>query len=222
MLVSCWSAKGGSGTTVVAVAIATVLGGRSREGSLLVDLVGDCPTVLGLPEPEGPGMADWLAADAAVPGAAVARLERSVTGSVRFVHRGRRAPSCPDRVGELIERLGADPRPVVVDVGVVLPGDDDRDEVRRMFATSAASSLLVTRACFISLRRTLALPFKPTGIVLVEEEGRAFGRTDVEDILGVPVVASVPIDAAVARAVDSGLLACRPPACLDRSLQHVV
>lgn len=221
MLVSCWSAKGGSGTTVVAVAIASLLGRRSEDGSLLVDLVGDCPTVLGLPEPDGPGIADWLAADVAVPGAAVARLERSVAASMRFIHRGRRAPSCPDRAEELIERMAADPRPVVVDAGVVVPGDDERDEVRRMFATVAPQSLLVTRPCFLAMRRAMALPFRPTGIVLVEEEGRALGRTEVEDVLQVPVVASVPLDAAIARAVDAGLLASRLPTSLGRSLHRV-
>jgi hypothetical protein len=221
MVVSCWSAKGGSGTTVVAVAMAALLGRRSEDGSLLVDLDGDCPTVLGVPESDGPGVTDWLGASASVPDAAVARLERSVAPSIRLVHRGRRAPCCAERAERLMDLLAADPRPVVIDVGRVVDGGSEADEVRRMVAISAKVSLLVTRACYLSLRRSLALSWRPTGVVLVEEDSRALGRADVEDVLGVPVVASIAIDPVIARAVDSGLLASRLPPGLSRSLADV-
>ena len=52
----CWAAKGGSGTTVVAATIALAC----PTDSLLVDLDGELPAVLGLPEPAGQGVADWL------------------------------------------------------------------------------------------------------------------------------------------------------------------
>ena len=38
MVFSCWSAKGGSGTTVVSVALAVLLGQQSDAGSVFVDL----------------------------------------------------------------------------------------------------------------------------------------------------------------------------------------
>ena len=64
--IACWSAKGGSGTTVVAIALATMRGRESQDGgALLVDLAGDCPSAMGVPEPNGPGVSDWLAAGAA-------------------------------------------------------------------------------------------------------------------------------------------------------------
>lgn len=63
MVFSCWSAKGGSGTTVVAVALAVLLGRDSDFGSVLVDLDGDGPTVLGVPEPSGPGLSDRCCTD---------------------------------------------------------------------------------------------------------------------------------------------------------------
>lgn len=47
------------------------------------------------------------------------------------------------------------------------------------------------------------------GTILVHEDGRALAERDVTDVLGVPVVATVPIDAAVARATDAGLLLAR-------------
>src|SRR4051794_33057920 len=67
VFVSCWSVKGGSGTTVVASSLALLLATRSPAGSVLVDLAGDVPAVLGIPEPDGPGVSDWLAAGDSVP-----------------------------------------------------------------------------------------------------------------------------------------------------------
>nr|MBA2279690.1 hypothetical protein [Acidimicrobiia bacterium] len=48
MLISCWSTKGGSGTTVVAAALALVFA-RTTGDALLADLAGDQPAALGLP-----------------------------------------------------------------------------------------------------------------------------------------------------------------------------
>jgi len=117
--------------------------------------------------------------------------------------------------------LIADERPVIVDVGRITGSGDSEDLVRRCFVEAATNSLLVTRPCFISLRRALSLPLRPTGVVLIEEAGRALGRRDVEDVLGVPVVATIEVDAAVARAVDAGLLAARLPSPLGRALRDV-
>ena len=220
-MISCWSAKGGSGTTVVAVALAVMCGRDSEQDAVLVDLGGDGPTVFGVPEPEGPGLSEWFVAPEAVRSSALARLEHQVGTDVRLIPRGRRAFAGESRVSQCIERLAADERPVIIDVGRVTGRDEPADMVRRRFVEEAAVSLLVTRPCFIALRRALSLPVRPTGVVLVEEEGRALGRTDVEDVLGVPVVARVAIDASIARAVDAGLLASRLPAPLGRSLRDV-
>ncbi|MFZ9275324.1 MAG: cellulose synthase operon protein YhjQ/BcsQ, partial [Ilumatobacteraceae bacterium] len=60
VMIGCWSTKGGSGTTVIAAALAL-----SRAGSgtsvRLVDACGDLPAALGIAEPSGPGLTDWLA-----------------------------------------------------------------------------------------------------------------------------------------------------------------
>jgi len=61
MLVACWSVKGGVGTTVVAASLALLLARRVGPGVVLADLAGDGPAVLGLPEPDSPGLAGWLA-----------------------------------------------------------------------------------------------------------------------------------------------------------------
>ena len=60
MLVSCWSAKGGAGTTVVAAALADRACPLVAAGAVLADLAGDAPAVLGLADPGDPGLAGWL------------------------------------------------------------------------------------------------------------------------------------------------------------------
>ena len=84
---------------------------------------------------------------------------------------------------------------------------------------AAGHSLLVTRPCYLALRRAVATGVQPSGIVLVHEPGRALTARDVERSLGAPVVAELHYDPAVARAVDAGLLAARLPRSLAHSLK---
>lgn len=223
MVVTCWSVKGGSGATVVAAALAAILGRRDGVPALLVDLGGDGPTVLGIPEPDGPGVADWLAAGDAVGIAAIERLQRHAADGIDLVARGRRMPAGAERARQLGEHLRSLDRSVVIDVGRLEspPSGSESDDTRRALLECSDRSWLVTRPCFLSLRRALAVGRRPDGIVLIEEAGRALGRTDVEDVLGAPVVATLPVDAAVARAVDAGLLVARLPAALARPLAAV-
>lgn len=220
MMLTLWSVKGGSGVTVVAAALAALLGRRGEGDAVLVDLGGDAPAVLGAPEPDGPGLSDWLAADDAVGPAAIDRLTRPVADGVELVWRGRRRIGGAERAELLAAHLAGLGRPVVIDLGSLVPppAADASDEVRRILLDRSDRSWLVTRPCFLSLRRALSVGRRPDGVVLVAEDGRALGRTDVEDVLGVPVIATVPVDAAVARAVDAGLLAARLPMAIARPL----
>ena len=215
MLIACWSAKGGSGTTVVATALASVLARSSPVGGVLADLAGDVPAVLGLPEPDGPGVAQWLAAGAAVPPDALARLEVEVVPGLRVVPCGGPLPDAPGRGEVLAALLAADARPVVVDCGSAPEG------ARLAVAAAATHSLLVLRPCYLALRRAVASPVRPSGVVLVAESWRSLRARDVEDALGVPVRAVVAHDPVIARAVDAGLLAGRLPGSLRRSLRAV-
>jgi len=219
VLIACWSPKGGSGTTVVATALGLILAG-SEGSSLLVDLAGDVPATLGLPEPAGPGLCEWLAAGADVPGDALSRLEVDAAPGLRLLPRGQ-GPSgplsgehSPSGAAALVSALGVERRPVVVDCGRADGG------AALAVAAEASLSLLVLRPCYLALRRALAAPLRPSGVVLVAEQGRSLGRRDVEEVLGVPVRAEVAYDAAVARAVDAGLLSRRVPRALERSLRQ--
>jgi hypothetical protein len=190
---------------------------------LLVDLAGDLPIALGLPnEPSGPGVTGWLDGGPAVPADALARVEVAVAPGVSLLSRGER-PFDPARANALASVLAADPRPVVVDAGVlrVLDGaPSSRALVGAAVAGVATHSLLVTRACFMAIRRATAAPVRPSAVVLVLEDGRALTAADVEAALGVPVCAQVSVTAAVARAVDAGMLLSALPRSLERELRH--
>ncbi len=213
MVVSCWSAKGGSGTTVVAVSLALVLAARGGSGVLLVDLAGDAPAVLGLADPGGPGLAAWAAAGAEVPADALSRLEVPVRPGLELLPRGTRA-LVADRLDLLGALLAADHRTVVVDCGTIAP-----DSPAVGLAAGATTSLLVIRPCYLALRRAAAAPIRPSAAVVVAEPGRALDRADVEAVIGVPVTAEVAVEPGVARAVDAGLLASRLPRALQRALR---
>lgn len=228
MLIACWSPKGGSGTTVVSAALALVLatperaghlrGGAAARGggpTLLVDLAGDVPAALGVPDPGGPGLSDWLAAGADVPHDALVRLEVEVAPGLRLLGRGGNGgePAGAGRGEGLTAALAADRRSVVADCGRA------EEDAQLAVAAGAGLSLMVLRPCYLALRRALAAPIRPSGIVLVGEDSRSLARRDVEEVLGVPVRAEVSYDPAVARAVDAGLLSTRVPRALERSLR---
>lgn len=204
-LTVCWSAKGGSGTTVFAACLALL----EPAPSLLVDLAGDVPVVLGLPEPPGQGVADWLASSA--PADALADLAVTVDGSTQLVPRGTGPldPLAP-RWDELAQWCHDERRDVIVDAGLGPPPAE---------LLGRGRGLLVTRACYLSLRRVTGQATRPDGIVLVTEPGRMLRAGDIACSVGAPVVAKVSIDPAVARAVDAGLLRCRVPRSLQRELR---
>lgn len=220
MLVSCWSVKGGVGTTVVSAALGVLIAGAADDGALLVDLAGDLPAVLGLAEPPGPGVSDWLRAGSEVPDDGLQRIEVPVADRLGLVPRGvLDLPNDQRRADALASALAADRRTVVVDCGCLTDRTVELPTARAV-AGAATRSLLVIRPCYLALRRAVAAPLSPSSVVVVEEPGRALDARDIEDVLGVPVLASVPVDAAVARAVDAGLLASRLPRSLARSLRR--
>src|SRR5436305_1462889 len=118
MFVACWSVKGGSGTTVVSAALALSIAATGRD-ALLVDLAGDLPAALGIPEPDGPGLADWLGAGPGVPPDALSRLEVDAGPSLALLATGGVLPDAPKRAEELAATLAVDGRAVIADCGVV-------------------------------------------------------------------------------------------------------
>ena len=214
MLIACWSTKGGSGTTVVSVSLAVVLARSSDTNVVVADLAGDCPAALGVADPSGDGLGDWLDAGPDVPPDALGRLEVPVADGLTLLPTGRTSmASMSTGSGERLASALSGSRPVVADCGTLLSGP------AFAVASMATVSLLVLRPCYLALRRALAAPIRPSGVVLVQEPGRSLSRRDVEEVLDVPVRAEIPWDRAIAGAVDAGLLTSRVPRTLERALR---
>jgi hypothetical protein len=181
---------------------------------LLVDLAGDLPAVLAV-ETSGGGVTDWLHAPEDVPSDALDRLEVRVAPSVSLLPVGRSGagPVPGERSLLLRELLAASGRAVVVDLGTL---GDAPDPVAAGLLDRADRAVLVTRACYLALRRVALGRLRIDEVVLIEEAGRALQVRDVEDVVGAPVRVRVPVDPAIARAVDAGLLAGRRPKALRR------
>jgi hypothetical protein len=220
-LISAWSAKGGAGTTVVTVGLAAAVANRSGDDVLLVDLAGDLPAMLGVPDPLT-GLTDWMAAGPDVTLDALARLEvPTPIRNVALLPLGSGVAWSPDRLGARVGLLAADRRVVVADAGLLTRLAGDQVGLGEAVTGRAELSLLVTRACYLALRRAMRLDRRPDGVVVVRENGRALDGGDVQRLLDAPVVARIDVDPAVARLVDSGLLASRPPRGLTRPLRSV-
>lgn len=72
--------------------------------------------------------------------------------------------------------------------------------------------LVVRGPCYLALRCAVEAPWRPDGVVVLSEPGRALGGRDVAAVLGVDVVATVGVDPDVARRIDAGLVLAGPRA----------
>ena len=281
MLYALWSLKHGVGTTVAAAALALHWAQNTEEGTLLVDLCGDLPYALGVPEPDKPGISDWLAAGDDLESDVLGRLEVDVATGLQMLTRGRRPYPEDAQFDSLARQLAADHRNVIIDCGCVWthqmnwtkrnqsrqqqggfedaagshakgaesldegaiksngssgghgasgghsangtkswqhPTDNPTAAAARFLIEAADHSLLVSRSCFLALRRIARSPHQPSGIVLMYEDGRALVASDIADLGSCPIVLQIEMDVAIGRALDAGLLITRLPQRLDRAL----
>lgn len=224
MLITCWSVKGGSGVSVVAAAMAGLMA-RRHGSAVLVDLGGDQGALHGLPEPSGPGVCDWAASEA--PAEKLALLTLGSGSEVMVLPPGDAPPvGTLVRAKELAAAAATLAEVVVVDAGRPLGAHPEQSEHPGSEAHLAVhlrnlgTSLFVTRACYLSLRRARATGVDADGVVLLDEPGRALGARDVSEVLGLPVIGVVDADPEVARAVDAGTLSRRIPRTLSRGLRR--
>lgn len=205
-----WSVKGGSGCSVTA-AVAALLAAERRE-ALLVDLAGEQAAILGVAPDASTGLGVWLGRGEPPPPDALARLERPIADRLRLLSfdpdDGGQPRPPEERVELLAQLLRRDHRQVVVDVGT-----GTRPWARLL--QQAEDRILVIRPCYLALRRA-ADASTPTGVVLVGEPGRALTAADVSSVVDAPVLVRLPVDPAIARVVDAGLLASRVPRPLRR------
>jgi len=204
-----WSVKGGSGTSVVSAL--TALGAvRLGLDPLLIDLAGDQAAVLGVDKEPELGVRQWLDGGSGVSRDALTRLGVRVVDGLTLVGLG--DPTTPGAVPaatyagsarRLLSSMGSGP--AIIDAGTLRSPHGVAGDVLE----AADRSVLVTRPCFLALRRASSFPLRPTEIVLVDEPKRSLDRHDIEDVMGVPVIEVVRWSSTLARAVDAGQLTRR-------------
>jgi hypothetical protein len=189
-MLAFWSAKGGVGTTTTAVLTARAAAQRG-ESVLLVDLGGDVAAVCGVaPNSQRTGdLIDWPAP--------VVR----VNASISLI--GAESGAFDDPLWTEIrdwERSGTERR-VVADLGT-------SPDPELLASIPVEAQLLVLQPCYLAARRsTAALRGRAVrGLVVVRPPGRVLTDDDLASVCGIEVVAAVAQTAAVARAVDAGLL----------------
>lgn len=190
------SSKGGNCTTVTAAALAVVSAHRGTN-TLLVDLCGDIPAVLGMPEPTSPGVNDWLGETRTSDPESLVMSGTPVAHGLVVVHRGSRFVEGQPRWRDLAAAIAALPHTVIIDAGTTYIPDELR--------LSVAETVLVTKPCYLSLRRATQMP-TPSRLFVIAEEGRALTATDAAHVVGAGVAATIPHSPAISRAVDAGLL----------------
>ena len=163
----------------------TITGARGGQGTSTVAAAvalfaaGHARTVLASADPRSMG------ALLGVPAPQAADLDVEITPTLR-----------------LSERPVADDEVLVVDAGTspLVAGEDRQQE----------HYAVLRGPCSLALASLVAAPGPPPdGVILVAEPGRSLTATDVTEVLGVPVVATVEVNPAVARTIDAGLLAAR-------------
>ena len=195
----CASPKGGQGCTTIAAALA-VLAARSSQPTLLLDTRGDAAAILGVSDP-----------------APASTFADAIANAVEPCDRLRVVSVAGDRIDteaiSAMSELVAAGHRVLVDTGT------DHDVLHR-FDPLSPQRLLVTRPCYVALRRAIGVPFVPDHVVLISEHQRCLTERDVSLALALPVT-SVPYDPAIARAIDAGLLAARLPRCLANAIARL-
>ena len=213
MLIILSSPKGGSGTSVVTASLAIV--SSSSTPTLLVDLAGDQAAIMGLPEPPV-GINDWtngmthrefdeilIACNdnlqlAPFGSSAVEIFSTSAWGNL---------------ARELMQRESN---------GVNIIIDFGQGDLPLAFNKLTDMHFMVTRPCYLSLRRAVNIEQKFSGVIVVQEHDRVLTTSDVESVMKLKCVAEVPYSSEISRRVDSGLLKSRLPVPLHAALSPLV
>lgn len=217
MIITCWSPKAGSGTSVVAAAIAG-LTARSGRRTFLIDLGGDSAAILGLPTPTM-GISDVVDGDGAH---SLLDIAVTVSDNLDLVSPGLGQLPQPhvgrwSRIESQLVDMSASGALVVIDAGV----ETYPDWVKRI----SDRVHLVIRPCYVALKR--AVEHKRSdelgdGVIVVSESDRALTARDVTLVLNLPIVAEVPVHADISRRVDAGLLNSHIPDRLVVALSGLV
>ena len=170
------------------------------SNTLLIDLCGDVPAAIGMAEPHGPGINDWLNEGNIGDPQQMVMLGTPVIPGLVVLHRGARFVTGEPRWEALATAISSLPHDVIIDAGTTY--------VPEVLTQAVKNVSMVVKPCYLSLRRASRLP-RPSNVFVIKEENRALTVKDVGNVLGVPVAAEIPYEAAISRAVDAGLLTAR-------------
>lgn len=209
MLCAVWSPKGGSGTSVVAAALALRL--ARLTPTVLVDLAGDQPALLDV-SVAAPGISDWSAGGA---NGAIEQLGNEVGSGLTLIARGSPDGALPASGADHLAHACTG-KTVVVDAGTCATPMAQRF-VRQ------ARSVVVLQPCYLALHRLTRDRDQPVIdlLAVVRSPERALSVRDVEVALGQSATAVVPHHPTIARSVDAGMLAHRVPDLLDRAIRQL-
>lgn len=202
------SPKGGNCTTVTASAHA-LLSAQRGTTTLLIDLCGDVPSVVGMIEPDTAGINDWLTESNTSDAESMVRLGTPYTDGLVVLHRGNRFVDGAPRWSALADAIKEIPHTVYIDAGTGFIPDE--------FLDALDTVTMVTRPCYLSLKKATRMR-KPTNVCVIREDGRALTVGDVGNVVGAPIAAVIPYEPAISRAVDAGLLASRAEQLLGRHI----
>jgi cellulose biosynthesis protein BcsQ len=207
------SPKGGCGTSVVAASLAIV--SSSSSPTLLVDLAGDQAAILGMPEPPI-GLSDWANGMTyrefdEIVSLCHDNLHLAPTGSFDFEILNANAWGNLLRALSLKHSEGCN---IIVDLG--------RADIPLALRKIVDTCYLVTRPCYLALRRAVDLETAFSGVIVVNEPDRVLTSRDVESVLKLKCVAEIPYTSEISRRVDSGLLKSRLPMVLQSVLSQLI
>ena len=207
------SPKGGTGTSVVAASLAIV--SSSSSPTLLVDLAGDQAAILGLPQPPI-GLSDWANGMTyrefdEIVSLCHDNLYLAPTGIFDFETLNANAWDKLLRALSLKHSEGCN---IIVDLG--------RADIPLALRKIVDTCYLVTRPCYLALRRAVDLETAFSGVIVVNEPDRVLTSRDVESVLKLKCVAEIPYTSEISRRVDSGLLKSRLPMALQSVLSQLI
>ena len=207
------SPKGGTGTSVVAASLAIV--SSSSTPTLLVDLAGDQAAILGLPQPPI-GLNDWANGMTyrefdEIISLCHDNLYLAPTGTCDFETLNANAWDKLLRALSLKHSEGCN---IIVDLG--------RADIPLALRKIVDTCYLVTRPCYLALRRAVDLETAFSGVIVVNEPDRVLTSRDVESVLKLKCVAEIPYTSEISRRVDSGLLKSRLPMALQSVLSQLI
>ena len=220
MLLSVWSPKGGAGTSVVCVAMAALIAATQHDVRL-VDFGEDGASIVGARLDNPIGITDWLRAGPSTPANALDSLTLDVGERFRYIPRGTAARDALHHHGATTALVNAMRASAVL---YIADCQTASEPTHAKLVRRADLSIAVVRPCFLTLRRSATqheLLATTAGLVFVDEPHRSLGTTDFANIVGRPILATVPIAPAIARSIDAGVLLRQRPGALFDPLQRM-